>query len=137
MAAVRLPGPLRRKQLGGGPGPGARRRREGKDPDHHRRTNSGARAREGPASELSRPAHPRSADPSHHDPIRRQEPKLTTGFDHLPPALMHQPMVVMTEQHKVGQIARSTSSPMNDVVRTRPVDLAVATREPAALVANP
>src|SRR6267142_2432962 len=50
---------------------------------------------------------------------------------------MHEPMVVVAEQDQVGQIARSTSSPMDDVVRTRPIDLAVAAGEPAALVSHP
>src|SRR5450759_4447029 len=86
---------------------------------------------------LSRsPAQTRPARSPHQDPIKWQEAKLAARFDDLPAALMHEAMVVVAEQDQVGQVARSTSRPVNDVVRARPVDRAIATWEPAALVSN-
>src|SRR5258708_39719081 len=86
---------------------------------------------------LARPAVARSAGPPHHDPIRRKELELPTRFDHMPSAFMHQAMVEVAEQDHVGQIVWPASRPGNDVMRIRPVDLAIAAGEPAALISNP
>jgi len=38
------------------------------------------------------------------------------GFDQLPSAFMHQPMVPMAEQDQVGQLGVSTIDPVHEVV---------------------
>ena len=68
---------------------------------------------------------------------RRDELEVATRFDHLPSTLMDLPVVVVAEQDKVFQLVRPASRAVDDVVRVRPVDLAVAAGEPAALVASP
>src|SRR5450759_788019 len=66
---------------------------------------------------LSRsPAQTRPARSPHQDPIKWQEAKLAARFDDLPAALVHEAMVVVAEQDQVGQVARPTSRPVNDVM---------------------
>src|SRR5450759_6016539 len=86
---------------------------------------------------LRSPAETWAARPPHHDPIGRKEPELPAGFDHLPSALVHQPVVVEAEQDQVGEIAWSAARPGNNVMRRGPVDRPVAAWKPAALVSDP
>jgi hypothetical protein len=53
---------------------------------------------------LSGPPQTRSAGPSYHHAVGRNETKLSTHFDHLPAALMHEAMVEVAEQDQVGQL---------------------------------
>src|ERR1700730_14792520 len=100
-------------------------------------------AQQAPASDrdqpggLSRPANPRSSRATHYDPLRWYESELPTGLDHLPAALVHESMVEEAQKHEVGQLVRPTSRPGDDVMRRRPVELAIATGEPAAAIAYP
>src|SRR5258708_30961050 len=86
---------------------------------------------------LSGPAHPRPPRASHDHTLGWQESEPTSDFDHLPPALVHQPMVVVTEQDFVGDVVRATFAPELDVVGSRPAGGAVAAVEAAAAISHP
>src|SRR5947209_16685336 len=101
---------------------------------HLRNTLVGAPARSAGLSGLSGPAHPRGVDPPRDDAIRWDEPNLFTNSQHLPPALMHEPMVVVAERKQVAQIGRPAPRPELQVMRGRPVDRPVAARPSAAPV---
>src|SRR5258708_28989797 len=49
---------------------------------------------------------------------------------------MHQAMVKETEKNHIGEIVRPASRPGNDVMRIRPVDLAIAAREAATFISD-
>src|SRR2546425_12597747 len=85
-------------------------------------------------SGLRGPAHSGSSRSSHDNTVWRKEAKLASGLDHLPAALMHQPMVVVAEQDLVGDVVWSPSRPGDDVMRVRPVDRPVATMEAATTI---
>src|SRR5713226_6164583 len=88
------------------------------------------------SEDLSGPAHPRPPGSSHHCALGRHESELSPGLDHLPPALVHEAVVVIAEGKQVGQVARPAPRPELDVMRGRPVDRPVAARPAAAAVSG-
>src|ERR1700674_6072201 len=86
---------------------------------------------------LGGPTTPGSSRSSHDHPLGWNEPKLATGFDHLPSPLVHESVVEEAQKHEVGQLVRPTSRPGDDVMGRRPVEQAIATGEPAAAISYP
>src|SRR5260221_14358130 len=86
---------------------------------------------------LSGPAHPRPPRAPHDHPLGGKESEPTSDLDHLPAALVRQPMVVMTEQDLVADGVRAPFAPELDVMGGRPAGGAVAAGEAAAAITHP
>src|ERR1700681_1483986 len=86
---------------------------------------------------LSRPAHPPRPRPTKDHSIGWHEPELPTRLDHLPSTLMHEAMVEIAEQDEIAKVARPTPRPKVNVMRGRPVDLAITARPATTSISNP